>query len=160
MAPPERDGPEIDFAGDVTIDGFKSTDNTLHEHFIDFSRVQVQKLHYEMSPDAVHIDRILVREPYARVIISREQIINISAVLDPKAAAADGASRSAQPRPRWQRKPRPRSAQREKQAAAAKKAAAKARKKAGPVARWRRRHRRRTPCPSASAKWLIERGSA
>ena len=95
MSPPERSGPEIDFAGDVTVDGFKSTDNTLHEPFIDFSRVQVQKLHYEMSPDAVHIDRILVREPYARVIISREQIINISAVLDPKAAAADAQAKRA-----------------------------------------------------------------
>jgi hypothetical protein len=133
MSPPERDGPEIDFAGDVTIDGFKSTDNTLHEPFIDFTRVQVQKLHYQMTPDAVTIDRILVREPYARVIISREQIINISAVLDPKAAAAEADQKRATAAA-LAAETKAQKRAREKQAAAAKKAAAKARKNAGPAA--------------------------
>jgi Domain of Unknown Function (DUF748) len=133
MLPPERDGPEIDFAGDVTIDGFKSTDNTLHEPFIDFKRVQVQKLHYEMSPDAVHIDRVLVRDPYARVIISREQIINISAVLDPRTAAADAEQKRATAAA-LASETKAQKRQREKQAAVAKKAADKARKKAGPAA--------------------------
>ncbi|MEO8307019.1 MAG: DUF748 domain-containing protein [Pseudomonadota bacterium] len=132
MAPPEHEGPQIDFAGDVTVDGFKSTDNTLQEPFVDFRRVQVQKLHYEMSPGAVHIDRILVREPYARVIISREQIINISAVLDARTAAIDAQKkRDAAAELASETKAQKRA--REKQAAVAKKAADKARRKAGPV---------------------------
>jgi hypothetical protein len=133
MLPPERDGPEIDFAGDVSIDGFKSTDNTLHEPFVEFKRVQVQKLHYEMSPDAVHIDRILVRDPYARVIISREQIINISAVLDPKTAAAD-AQLKRDTAAALASETKAQKHAREKRVAAARKAADKARKKAGPAA--------------------------
>ncbi len=132
VAPPGQ-APHISFAGDVTIDGFKSTDNTLHEDFIGFSRLQVQKLHYEMSPDKVAIDRILVAEPYARVIISREEIINISAVLDPKAAAAEAQQKRATAAA-LATETKAQKRQREQQAAAAKKAAVQARKKSGPAA--------------------------
>ena len=73
----------MSFDGGMSVDHFKSTDNTLHQDFINFGLLQFQKIHYTLAPDALKIDRILVREPYARVIISREQILNISAVIDP-----------------------------------------------------------------------------
>jgi hypothetical protein len=130
MAPPERDGPELSFAGDVTIDGFKSKDNTLHEDFINFTRLQFQKLRYDMAPDRVSIDRILVREPYARVVISREQVLNISAVLDPEAAAAEAQQKQAADAA-LKAETKTQKRQREKREAAAKKAAAAARKKSG-----------------------------
>jgi hypothetical protein len=62
---------------------------------VSFRRLQLQKFRYDMAPDALSIDRVGVAEPYARVIISREQIINISAVLDPETAAAATAARRA-----------------------------------------------------------------
>ncbi|MCZ8132217.1 MAG: DUF748 domain-containing protein [Steroidobacteraceae bacterium] len=88
MRPPGTPPSEMSFAGDVVLTGFKSTDNALDEDFVNFGRVQVEKLRYDMAPDAVRIDRILVRDPYARAIISREQVLNVSAVLDPAGAAA------------------------------------------------------------------------
>ena len=77
----------MSFDGELSVDHFKSTDNTLNQDFVNFGLLQFQKLHYTLDPDSIRIDRILVREPYARVIISREQILNISAVMDPKGAA-------------------------------------------------------------------------
>ena len=80
-------GPQLSFSGGVTIDHFKSIDNAAREDFINFDRLQFQKLRFTVEPDALKIDRVLLRGPYARVIVSREEILNISAVLDPKAAA-------------------------------------------------------------------------
>jgi hypothetical protein len=48
-----------------------------------------------MAPDSLGIDRVLVRKPYARVIISEEEIVNIAAVLDPQGTAAALAERRA-----------------------------------------------------------------
>ena len=99
----------MSFDGGMSIDHFKSTDNTLNQDFINFSLLQLQKIHYTQHPDALKIDRILVREPYARVIISREQILNISAVLDPLGAKQAMGS-GAPGRRAWRAKHRPTSA--------------------------------------------------
>ena len=79
--------PQLSFTGGVTIDHFKSIDNAARQDFINFDRLQFQKLRFTVEPDALKIDRVLLRGPYARVIVSREEILNISAVLDPKAAS-------------------------------------------------------------------------
>jgi hypothetical protein len=127
LAPPERDGPELSFAGEVSIERFASVDNALRQDFINFAKVDLSKVRYAMAPDSLEVDRIGVRQPYARVIISPEQILNISAVLDPegtakalaeqRAAAAAEAARSPAERRRIEREQK-----------AAEKAAAKQRK--------------------------------
>jgi len=88
LRPAGQKAPQLSFDGGMSVDHFRSTDNTLNQDFVNFGLLQFQKIHYTLAPDALRVDRILVREPYARVIISREQILNISAVLDPKGAAA------------------------------------------------------------------------
>ena len=88
LDPPEASGPDLSFTGDVTIDGFKSVDNALHEDLVNFRQVQVRKVRYEMGPDAASVDQIVVSKAYARVILSPERILNIAAVLDPKGTAA------------------------------------------------------------------------
>jgi uncharacterized protein involved in outer membrane biogenesis len=88
MRPPGTPPSEMSFAGDIVLTDFKSTDNALDEDFVNFGRVQVEKLRYDAAPDSVRIDRILIREPYSRVIISRERMLNVSAVLDPAGAQA------------------------------------------------------------------------
>ena len=55
-------------------------------------RVQVSRMRYRSEPASLTIERILAQEPYARVVISREQILNISAVFDPEGAAAQRAA--------------------------------------------------------------------
>ncbi len=140
LAPPESDGPEMSFAGDVTIDRFQSVDNALKQDFINFAKVDMRQLRYAMAPDSLSIDRVGVRQPYARVIISPEQVINISAVLDPqgtaraleeqRAAAATEAARSPAERRRIEREQKAA----EKAAAKQRKAAEKARRAGKAVA--------------------------
>jgi uncharacterized protein involved in outer membrane biogenesis len=88
VRPPGSRPSQLSFAGDVDVRNLHSTDNALNESFVDFGRVQVQKLRYEMAPDSVQIDRIVVKDPYARMIVSRDAVLNVSAVLDPIGTAA------------------------------------------------------------------------
>lgn len=96
LRPPGTPPAELSFAGDVVLTGFRSTDNALNEDLVNFGRVGIEKLRYDMAPDSVRIDRITVRDPYARVIISRDQVLNVSAVLDPAGAAAEVQARKDQ----------------------------------------------------------------
>jgi len=95
LAPPGAGRPELSFDGDVTIDRFRSADNSLKEDLVNFERLHLQALSYTMAPDALSIDRVLLRQPYARVIISQEQVVNIAAVLDPQGTAVALAERRA-----------------------------------------------------------------
>jgi uncharacterized protein involved in outer membrane biogenesis len=127
LDPPGGERPELAFRGDVTIDGFRSVDNSLNEDLVNFERLHLQALSYTMAPDALSIDRVLLRQPYARVIISQEQVVNIAAVLDPQGTAAALAERRAAAAADAARTPAERRAiEREQQAAD--KAAAKTRK--------------------------------
>ncbi len=127
LAPPGGDAPEMTFAGDVAIDGFRSVDNALQQDLVSFKRLELSKLRYAMGPDSLTIDRVLVRQPYARVIVSPEQVINIAAVLDPQGTAEALAQRRAEAAAEAARSPAERR-RLEKEQAAAEKAAAKARK--------------------------------
>ena len=127
LAPPERDGPEIAFAGEASITRFSSVDNALEEDFVNFEQVQLQKLAYSMAPDALSIDRVLVLRPYARVIVSQEQIVNLAAVLDPEGSQAALAERRAAAAAEAARSPADRK-RLEREQKAAEKAAARARK--------------------------------
>jgi hypothetical protein len=80
-----------------------------------------------MAPDSLAIDRVRVIEPYARVIISPEQVINIAAVLDPQGTAQELAQRRAEAAAEAARTPAERR-RLEKEREAAEKAAARARK--------------------------------
>jgi hypothetical protein len=88
LRPAGKREPGFGYSGQVTIDNFKSIDNSGKQDFVNFDRLQFQKLRLTAGPDALKVDRILLRGLYARVIVSREEILNISAVLNPQGAAA------------------------------------------------------------------------
>jgi hypothetical protein len=129
LAPPEHDGPELTFAGDVAIDGFKSVDNVLEQDLVNFVRLDLRKLDYAMGPDSLRIDQVLVSQPYARVIITPDQMLNIAAVLDPQGTAEALAVRRAAQAAETARSPAERR-RLEREQKAAEKAAAKQRKAA------------------------------
>jgi len=96
-APPAAQGPAFSFAGDVAVKDFKSTDNARQQDLVNFRSLELQKLRYAHGPSSFSIDRILVTQPFARVSISREQVLNIAAVFAPRGAAAKGAAPKADP---------------------------------------------------------------
>lgn len=96
LAPPDLEGPEISFAGMVAIDRFKSVDNARKEDFVSWARLDLRKVEYAMAPDALHIDQVLLKQPYARVVITPDRVLNISQVLDPDGTAKVVAERRAE----------------------------------------------------------------
>ena len=133
LAPPGGEGPEAGFTGEVSIDGFKSIDNALKEDLVNFQRLELQKIRFALAPDSLDIDRVRVTGPYARVIISPEQVLNIAAVLDPEGTAAAAAERRAEAAAEAARSPAEKR-RLEKEREAAEKAAAKATKEQRNVA--------------------------
>ncbi len=95
LDPADAPGPDLSFDGDVVIDGFASVDNAMRKDLVTFRELKVGKIRYAMAPDSVNIDLVSVAEPFARVIISEERVINITAVLDPKGTAEALAARRA-----------------------------------------------------------------
>jgi hypothetical protein len=127
LAPPGGDTPEMVFAGNVAIDGFRSVDNALGQDLVSFKQLELSKVRYAMAPDSLAIDRVQLHQPYARVIISPGRVVNIAAVLDPKGTAEALAQRRAEAAAEAARSPAERR-RLEKERTAAEKAAAKARR--------------------------------
>ena len=133
LAPAGSGRPELQFAGNATIVDFKSIDNALEQDFINFERVELSKLKYAMAPDSLGIDRVRIVKPFARVIVSSDAVLNVSAVFDPQGTAAavaqakaDQAAQEAAPRHRKSRAEIRAERQAEEAAAKARKLAAAA----------------------------------
>jgi uncharacterized protein involved in outer membrane biogenesis len=88
LAPAGAGRPELQFAGNATIADFKSIDNALEQDFLNFERVELSKLKFALAPDSLGIDRVRVVKPFARVIVSSDAVLNVSAVFDPQGTAA------------------------------------------------------------------------
>jgi len=87
LNPPGGKDGELVFAGDVNANGFKTIDNALEEDFFNFDRLEMRKLRYSMTPDSLAIDRVLLLKPFAKIINSSNQVLNVAAVLDPQGTA-------------------------------------------------------------------------
>ena len=79
LAPAGAGRPELAFAGDATLAGFSSIDNALEQDFLNFERVELSKLKFALAPDSMSIDRVRVVQPFARVIISSDAVLNVAA---------------------------------------------------------------------------------
>jgi hypothetical protein len=73
--------PSFKFAGDVRIDSLKTTDTLANEEFVNWQRLAISGIALTNNPDRLSIEQIVVREPYARVIIAADQTTNVSHVL-------------------------------------------------------------------------------
>jgi hypothetical protein len=96
LTPPDRGGPEMGFSGDVVIEGFESVDNARKEELVSWARLDLRKVDLAMAPDSLSVDQVLVKQPYARVIITPERMLNIAQVLDPEGSAKAVAEKRAE----------------------------------------------------------------
>jgi len=73
--------PALQVGGSVSVANLHTVDNALHEDFINWERLDIEGLNFQHDPDRLGIDQILVRKPYARVIIEPDDSINVKRVL-------------------------------------------------------------------------------
>lgn len=88
--------PTVTFEGDVHVDALHTADNLLQEDLLNFQRLSLEKLRYSSAPAQLGIERVIVLEPYARLVISPKKVLNLSAVLGPAPAPAPAAGPAAQ----------------------------------------------------------------
>ena len=99
-----RKKPAMEFAGNVSVDKLHTVDNELHKDFINWNRLQIQKMIFRHSPDGLDIERIAANKLYARVLIEPDRSMNVARILAgpnglPKVAAPEdgGPDGEAQP---------------------------------------------------------------
>jgi hypothetical protein len=86
--------PAVQFAGNLSVAKLHTTDNALHQDFINWDRLDVTGLKYQHNPDRLDIDQVTAVKVYARVIIEPDASINVKRVL-----AGPGATVIAPPAP-------------------------------------------------------------
>ncbi len=84
-AEPVSPQPQLAFTGGIDLNGFASKDDFLKQDFLKFGLLSVTGIDYSMAPDRLTIQRILARDPYARVVISQDAKLNVTQVLNPEA---------------------------------------------------------------------------
>jgi hypothetical protein len=73
--------PVVLFAGDIHVDDLHTVDDTLHDDFVNWQRLDILGLSYQQAPDRLDIAQIVARKPYARVIIEADSSLNVKRVL-------------------------------------------------------------------------------
>ncbi len=73
--------PALTVAGDLSVDGLHTVSTALHDDFINWQRLEVNRLTYQQTPGRLRIARIGVQKPYARVIIEADSTVNLHRIL-------------------------------------------------------------------------------
>lgn len=76
------------FDGAARIDNLHTVDKALEQDFINWRALRVEGLSARTQPLAVKIREVVAVEPYAKVVIGPNYVMNVTSVLDPKSAAA------------------------------------------------------------------------
>jgi hypothetical protein len=71
----------FDFAGDIDVEELHTVDNSRHDDLIKWDRLDIRGLRIQQDPSRLDIAEILVRKPYARVIIESDATLNVTNVL-------------------------------------------------------------------------------
>mgnify|MGYP003333953387 CR=1 FL=1 len=82
-AEPAKGQPGLKVAGEVSVGNLVTQDSALHQDFVKWRQLRLAGIDYQQGPDRLSIDRIEAHEPYGRVVISADQMLNVVAVLNP-----------------------------------------------------------------------------
>ena len=86
--PPEGGKPRVQFAGNLGVTNFLTTDQVLFKEFVKWDGLQVSGLHVALEPSQVQIDDVSWQGLKASVIIGPDKRPNLQAILPEKPAAA------------------------------------------------------------------------
>jgi len=73
--------PDVSFNGDVRLDDFATVDGLMSEDLIKWKSAQLSGVDAKLVPPVVSVREIAVIEPYARVAVESNQVINVLAAL-------------------------------------------------------------------------------
>jgi hypothetical protein len=73
--------PAMQLAGNIRVENLHTVDNALQDDFVNWERLDVLGLNYQQAPDRLDIAEVVVRKPYARLIIESDESLNVKRVL-------------------------------------------------------------------------------
>ncbi|HKQ12266.1 MAG TPA: DUF748 domain-containing protein [Steroidobacteraceae bacterium] len=73
--------PALTFRGDVQVANLHTIAGPANEDLVKWRNLALSGIDFSHNPDRVTIDRIVARQPYARVIIRQDQTLNVAAAL-------------------------------------------------------------------------------
>jgi uncharacterized protein involved in outer membrane biogenesis len=79
----------LKFTGDARVADLRTTDQFVDEDFVKWRDLAVSGIEFQQEPARLSVDRIVARQPYARVIINQDTSLNVSHVL--KSTETEGA---------------------------------------------------------------------
>src|SRR6185369_5429382 len=96
-AAPEGAPSSLQFQGDVQLANLLTIAGPANEDLIKWRNLSVTGIDFSHNPDRLTIERVLARQPYARVIIQQDQTLNVTAALKRDANAAAESEATQQP---------------------------------------------------------------
>ncbi|WP_162456103.1 DUF748 domain-containing protein [Pseudoxanthomonas kalamensis] len=94
MRPEAEPGPALSFDGDGSVSGFDLVETEGMREFVSWDRVDAQGIAYSEAPDAVSIREVRLHRPFARVIVTEDQHINLVDIFSAQEAGVAPASTS------------------------------------------------------------------
>jgi hypothetical protein len=85
------------FDGALRVDNLHTVDKTLQQDFVNWRTLRLEGVSANTRPLAVNIREVVAQEPYAKVMIGPNYVMNVATVFNPKAAAAQPAAPPPQP---------------------------------------------------------------
>jgi hypothetical protein len=74
--------------GELRIDDLRTTDKLVREDFVKWRSLAVTGIQFQQQPDRLRIERIVARQPYARVVIDKDGSVSVKQVLAPQKESA------------------------------------------------------------------------
>ncbi|MDB4975606.1 MAG: hypothetical protein JWN48_3947 [Myxococcaceae bacterium] len=74
----------LEVEGDVVLTGLRTTDNALGQPFVDLERLELKRLKYRNTPESIEVAEVALDRPYARLVLSSQQTLNVSSILHGK----------------------------------------------------------------------------
>jgi len=87
------------FSGGLSIDDVRASDEVVREDLLKLRSLAIAGIQFQQRPDRLRIERIVAREPYARVIIAKDGGVNLTNALAPRAAAEPSPAPAAEKKP-------------------------------------------------------------
>jgi hypothetical protein len=79
--------PAFSFSGDIDLEDLHTVDDLRHDDLIKWERLDIRGLNFQQNPSRLDIAEVVVRKPYARVIIESDTTLNVANAL--KSPGAD-----------------------------------------------------------------------
>ena len=87
------------FSGGLSIDDLRASDEVVREDLLKLRSLAITGIQFQQHPDRLRIERIVAREPYARVVIAQDGGLNIANALAPRTGKEASPAPAAESKP-------------------------------------------------------------